>query len=123
MLALVVDNCLLHQAKRAVTARLASNVVDIDAAELVCTPLSTIDIAQTSNYNPRDQWAQIESAFQPGVLRYIADAPGVVLSLGLADTQTALRGLGTARLNETILPRHALFLGQFGQFDSSNGDE
>src|SRR5260370_24081619 len=100
MLALVVDNCLLHQAKRAVTARLASNVIEIDAAELVCTSLSTIDIAQTSNYNPRDQWAQIETAFQPGVWRYIADAPGVFLSLGFAGTQTALGGFRTVRLNE-----------------------
>lgn len=87
------------------------------------TPLSTIDIVQTSNYNPRDQWAQIGIAFQPGVWRYIADAPGVFLSLGFADTQTALGGFGTLRLSETTLPGHALFLGKFGQFESSNGDE
>ena len=79
-------------------------------------PLSTIDIAQTSNYNPRDQWAQIEIAFQPGVWRYIADTPGVFVSLGFADTQTALGGFGTVRLNETNLPGDALFLGKFGQF-------
>src|SRR5882762_888348 len=74
-------------------------------------PISTIDIAQTSNYNPRDQWVQIEIAFQPGVWRYIAD------------TQTALGGFGTVRLNETNLPGDALFWGKFCQFESSNGDE
>src|SRR5713101_5158644 len=86
-------------------------------------PLSTIDIAQTRNYNPRNQWAQIEIAFQPGVWRYIADTPGVFVSLGFADTQTALGGFGTLRLNETNLPADALFLGKFGQFESNNGDE
>ena len=86
-------------------------------------PSSTIDNAQTSNYNPRDQWGQIEIAFQPGVWRYIADTPGVFLSLGFADTQTALGGFGTVRLNETNLPGDALFLGKFCQFESSNGDE
>src|SRR5229473_6617506 len=90
---------------------------------MICAPLSTIDIAQTSNYNPRDQWAHIEIAFQPGVWRYIADTPGVFVSLGFADTQTALGGFGTVRLNETNLPGEALFLGKFDQFESNNGDE
>src|SRR6266403_3838922 len=90
---------------------------------MIRAPLSTIDIAQTRDYNPRDQWAQIEIAFQPGVWRYIADTPGVFVSLGFADTQTALGGFGTVRLNETNLPGDALFLGKFGQFESSNGDE
>jgi len=57
------------------------------------------------------------------VWRYIADALGVFVSLGFADTQTALGGFATVRLNETILPGHALFLGESGQFESSNGDE
>jgi hypothetical protein len=90
---------------------------------IIHTPVSTIDIAQTNNYNPRDQWVQFEVAFQPGVWRYIADTPGVFLSLGFADTQTALGGFGTVRLNETNLPGHALLLGEFGQFESGNGDE
>jgi hypothetical protein len=67
---------------------------------MICAPLSTIDIARMYNYNPRDQWAQIEIAFQPDVWRYIEDTPRVFRSLGSADTQTALGGFGTVRLNE-----------------------
>ena len=53
---------------------------------IIHAPLSLIDIAQTSNYNLRDQWVQVEIAFQPGVCRYIVDTPGVFHSLGFADT-------------------------------------
>jgi hypothetical protein len=67
--------------------------------------------------------AHIEIAFQPGVWRYIADTPGVFVSLGFADAQTALGGFGTVLLNETTLPGHTLYLGKSGQFESSNGDE
>src|SRR5258708_185868 len=63
MLGPCADNCLLYQSKRTVTARRVSDIVDIDAAnhdlskEKVCPTLvrmafSTIDITQTSNYNP-----------------------------------------------------------------------
>jgi hypothetical protein len=88
---------------------------------IIHTPVGTIDITQTSNYNQRNQCTQIEIAFQPGVWRYVANTPGVFLSLGFADTD--LGGFGTARLNETTLPGNVLFLGKSGQFESSNGDE
>src|SRR6266403_2768318 len=85
-------------------------------------PLSTIDIIRTSNYNPRSQSAQIGSPSSQACGGISRTRKQYFFSR-LADTQMALGGFGTVRLNETTLPEHALFLGKFGQFESSDGDE
>jgi hypothetical protein len=61
MFTLGLDDCLLHQAKRAVTAHLASNIVDIDASDRDPYTDGTIDITQTNIYNPRNNERTLES--------------------------------------------------------------
>ena len=86
---------MLYQATRAVTAHPVLSIVDIDAAERDPTAHGYYRHCTKEQLQSVKSMAHIEIAFQPGVWRYIADTPGVFVSLGSADTQTALDGFGT----------------------------